>query len=205
MKKIIFITISALISLYGYSQVKDDVYYASNTENTKNKNASKHIYKLFHVGMGMGYTSEGHMPVTFHVTYKKVHMGLSFAVPLNDGRKGEHYSTINWNEIPEDHVKEGYSYTPYTIDLGYDIRNLTIGIGGGFASRDKYLNCYDNLHILGNNGSYHITSRDGTVGEYKVFAKYRFASKSSLSIGDVYLSAMYSKNSGFGGLIGFEF
>lgn len=157
--------------------------------------------KKSYIGMGIGYTSDGYLPISFHYTHKKVLYGLSVSIPTSKGTKGEQYTVVNWDENSEDHVKEGSYYTPVTFDLGYGFNDFTIGIGVGLAVGTKYRNCFDEYHILGNNGSYYKEVSDGTSGEFKAFAKYRFKSRTGIHC---YLSAQYTIKTGVGAMIGFE-
>lgn len=125
----------------------------------------------------------------------------SVAIPTSKGTKGELYETVNWDGLPEDHIKEGSYYTPITFDLGYDFNSFTVGIGAGVAIGTKYRNCFDDFHILGNNGSYYKEVKDGTSGEFKVFAKYRFQSKTGIHC---YLGAQYTIKTGIGATIGID-
>ena len=131
----------------------------------------------FHVGMDVGFSNKGYMPVGFHFSsYEtKFQFGFTVGVPVRKGTKGEYYSTINWDEYPEDIVGDGEYYTPFTVDVGYKIYGgLIIGAGIGYASKTVYRNMYDSFHILGYNGSYHITLNDGGVPEYKGYVCYYF-------------------------------
>ncbi len=168
---------------------------------SKEKEEDKLIRKTSYFGMGIGYTSGGYLPINFHYTYKKVYYGFSVAFPLSKGTKGELYTVINWDENSEDHVKEGSYYTPITFDMGYDFNDFTIGAGAGIAVGTKYRNCFDNYHILGNNGSYYKEVSNGTTGEFKIFAKYRFYSQTGIHC---YLSAQYTIRTGIGATIGFD-
>ena len=141
------------------------------------------------------------MPMNFHLTYKKVYYGFSVAIPVSKGVKGDLYTVVNWDEMSEDHIDEGTYYTPITFDVGYDIKSFTIGAGIGIAVGTKYRNCYDKYHILGNNGAYYKEVSDGSSGEFKVFAKYRFPSKSGIHC---YLSAQYTIKTGIGATFGID-
>lgn len=176
----------------------------SNTDtNTKEKSNIPQRTSFF--GVGFGYTSEGYIPVSIHYTHKKIYYGLSVAVPVSNGTKGENYNAgVNWDEMPEDVTEEGTYYTPVTFDMGYDFKDFTLGAGIGLAVGTKYRNCYDDFHILGNNGSYYKTISNGTTGEFKIFAKYRFPTKNPYPICRFYISAQYSIRTGIGATLGID-
>lgn len=156
-------------------------------------------------GVGFGYTSEGYIPVSIHYTHKKIYYGLSIAIPAQKGTKGEDYNAgVNWDEMSEDVKEEGTYYTPVTFDMGYDFKNFTLGAGVGIAVGTKYRNCFDEFHILGDNGNYYKTTSNGTTGEFKVFAKYRFPTKNPYPICRFYISAQYSIRTGIGATIGID-
>ena len=157
--------------------------------------------KDLYFGVGLGFTSESFVPINLHVQYKKMYYGLSTALPVSKGTEGTKYDNINWDEIPEDHEGEGSYYTPITFDLGYSIKSLVVGIGVGPAMKTKYRNCYDDYHILGDNGAYYIEAKDGVSADYKAFIKYRFKSQMGIHL---YLSAQYTYRTGVGVVLGFE-
>lgn len=173
------------------------------TQTDKEKNEKKKVTPLkdMYVGIGVGYAAEGYIPFDFHLLYKKMYYGLSASLPVSKGTKGERYTTLNWDEFPEDHIEDGEYYLPITFDIGYNISSFTIGAGAGLAFGSKYRNCYDASHILGDNGYYYKDFSGQTVGEFKAFAKYRFPSKSVIHC---YLSAQYTIRTGVGAIFGFE-
>ena len=71
------------------------------------------------------------------------------------------------------------------------------------AQKDK-LRKYAEFHILGDNGNYYKTTSNGTTGEFKVFAKYRFPTKNPYPICRFYISAQYSIRTGIGATIGID-
>ena len=79
-----------------------------------------------------------------------------------------------------------------------------LGAGVGIAVGTKYRNCFDEFHILGDNGNYYKTTSNGTTGEFKVFAKYRFPTKNPYPICRFYISAQYSIRTGIGATIGID-
>lgn len=176
---------------------------STTTQTEKEKSEKKKVMppKDMYVGVGVGYASEGYIPIDVHFLYKKMYYGLSPAIPVSKGTKGERYTTMNWDEFPEDHVEDGEYYTPLTVDIGYNISSLTLGVGAGIAIGSKYRNCYDEFHILGNNGYYYKDFSGQTVGEFKAFAKYRFPSRSGIHC---YLSVQYTVRTGIGSIFGFE-
>ena len=181
---------------------KNDTPKPVSTESSVEKNEKTETpTKNWYIGLGIGYASEGYMPMNFHLTYKKVYYGFSVAIPVSKGVKGDLYTVVNWDEMSEDHIDEGTYYTPITFDVGYDIKSFTIGAGIGIAVGTKYRNCYDKYHILGNNGAYYKEVSDGSSGEFKVFAKYRFPSKSGIHC---YLSAQYTIKTGIGATFGID-
>lgn len=157
--------------------------------------------KDWYLGLGMGFSTESYVPINFHVQYKKMHYGLSVCLPVSKGTEGERYETVNWDEYPEDHTGEGSYYTPITFDLGYSIKSFVIGVGAGPAVKTKYRNCFDDYHILGDNGYYYKEAKDGVSADYKAFVKYKFSSQMGLHL---YLSAQYTYRTGAGIVLGFE-
>ena len=157
--------------------------------------------KNLYIALGFGFTSDKYIPLDIYLTYKNVLYGLSVSFPVSTGTKGERYDVVNWDEMKEDHIGEGNYYTPITFDLGYDFKGFTVGIGAGIAIATKYRNCYDKLHILGDNGAYYKEISDGTSGEFKAFIKYRIPSKIGVHC---FLSAQYTAKTGIGAVIGFE-
>jgi hypothetical protein len=153
------------------------------------------------LGLGIGYASGGYVPINFHYTHNKVYYGFSVSFPVSKGTEGERYKTINWDELSEDHVKEGSYYTPITFDFGCDFNSFTVGIGLGVAIGTKYRNCFDDFHILGDNGSYYKEVKEGISGEFKVFAKYRLQSRTGIHY---YLGAQYTVKTGVGVTIGVD-
>lgn len=183
---------------------RQSVQKEKSTKETTKKEASKDVVtpqKNLYIAMGFGYTSDKYIPLDIYITYKKVLYGLSVSFPISKGTKGEKYEVVNWDEMERDHISEGNYYTPITFDLGYDFKGLTVGIGAGIAIGTKYRNCYDKLHILGDNGSYYKEISDGTSGEFKAFIKYRFPSKIGVHC---FLLAQYTAKTGIGAVIGFE-
>ena len=156
----------------------------------------------FRFGFDVGYSVEGYLPMSLYFGKDKMVYGFTLGSPVGTGQKGEYFSNINWDEYPEDIVNSGSFYYPFTVDIGYSIsEHFIIGGGLGYAVRLNYRNMYDDFHILGDNGSYHITVTDGGVPEIKVFGQYIFPSESYIK---VYIKGFYSNNMGPGGAIGFE-
>ena len=126
----------------------------------------------YDVGVDVGYTLEDYVPISIYVGIDKLHLGVSAGIDLQKDLKGQYYSTINWDELSEDHVSQGEFYIPFTFDVGYNVyRGFVIGAGVGYASKRLYRNYYDNTHILGNNGYYYKTVSDGGSMDVKGYVR----------------------------------
>ena len=108
-------------------------------------------------GLSMGLTSKLYLPFDIHyATINGFGLKFNFSLDLNPGTKGENYSsTINWDQFPEDHLNQGSYYTTYDLGLGKYFENFYLLGLLGIAKETKYRNCFDDFHILGNNGYYY--------------------------------------------------
>lgn len=190
MKKNLVVTFFLLMSLSLFSQ-------------------TEHLYVNgpYHVGTDIGFSVNGYVPIGFHFgSYNtKFQYGFTVGVPVNRGVKGEHYPTINWDEYPEDIVSEGDYYTPFTIDIGYNVYGgIIIGGGLGIATQTVYRNMFDEFHILGYNGSYYLTAKGDPSVEYKGFITYYFPTESD-KFGSTFFKASYSHIMGPGISFGITF
>lgn len=157
----------------------------------------------FNFGIDIGYSQKGYMPVGLYVGINDMQYGLSIGAPLNVGTSGEHYSTINWDEYPEDIVGSGEYNYPFIFSVARRVYDgLFLGAGIGFAPTVQYRNMYDNFHILGNNGSYHITNMEGNKMEYLGFISYHFAGQNNTNF---FVKAFYSDIMGIGASFGTSF
>lgn len=145
-----------------------------------------------HIGGHIGFSVEGHLPIGVSLQTNKLLYGFSFSPTIVKGVKGENYTgTVNWDEYPEDHVKEGSYTQALTLDLGYFItERFAVGIGLGYGWTTYYRNCFDDLHILGNNGTYYIEAKGEGSVDGKAFVMYKFPISDYSSL---YLQAGYDK------------
>lgn len=142
------------------------------------------------VGAHVGYGINGHLPIGVNLQSNRFIYGLSANLSISKDLKGENYTgTVNWDEYPEDHVNEGSYKQSVTFDLGYFLNEkLAVGGGIGYGWTTYYRNCFDNLHILGNNGSYYIEANGDGILDAKAFLLYRFPVSSYFNI---YIKAGY--------------
>ena len=109
---------------------------------------------------------------------------------MNKGIEGEYYSTMNWNELSEDHVSTGEFTTPFSFDFGYNVYNgFVIGAGVGYGLMKKFVNCYDPNHILGYNGYYYKMTNSDRQIDAKGYLSYYIPSDNWYSI---YFKFQYS-------------
>ncbi len=185
MKKIMLITFT-LFSISVFSQ----------TDYIDSKHAT--------IGVDLGYSQNGYLPMSFYMGIERAQYGFSLGYPINSGQKGKHYSTVNWDEFPDDIIESGHFYYPFTFDVGYNVfKNLVIGGSLGYAMKVLYRNMYDDLHVLGVNGSYHITTSNGGEIEYKAYISCYFPPSSDF--GSFYVKGFYSKIMGAGATVGMAF
>ncbi|MDD4437466.1 MAG: hypothetical protein PHS04_05460 [Tissierellia bacterium] len=159
-----------------------------------------------HAGLDVGFSPDGYVPIGIHFSSynTKFQFGLTFALSTKTGVIGEDYTgTINWSEYPEDFVSEGSYYTPFSIDIGYKLyKGLILGGGIGLSRETVYKNMFDDLHILGYNGSYHIRAKGENIPEYKGFITY-YIPREYDKLGSLFIKLYYSKIMGPGASIGF--
>lgn len=153
-------------------------------------------------GADVGYSQHKYMPIGFHLGNGSFQYGATVGIAVGTGQEGEHYSNINWDQYPEDIIAEGEYYTPFTIDVAYNVYDgFMIGLGLGYAWKTHYRNMFDEFHILGYNGSYNVTARGTGKVESRVFVSYYFPSSRN---GSLYLKGQYSNNMGIGLSLGFS-
>jgi len=78
-------------------------------------------------------------------------------------QKGRPDQDINWDELPEHHVKEG-SYLSF-MQFGYKYivsQKFILGVNTGFGQKVLFRNCLDETKELGQNGKY---SKQKNVGK----------------------------------------
>ncbi len=110
----------------------------------------------YYFGGGMGFSSKDYFKAEALFGKDKVLVKFGIDSKRNNGTKGQYYSNINWDQFPTDVVSEG-RYTDF-VNLGFDyfiIKELNLGFSLGFGKEVKYRNCFDNFHILGDNGEYY--------------------------------------------------
>ncbi|HYQ57585.1 MAG TPA: hypothetical protein VEP89_09595 [Draconibacterium sp.] len=112
--------------------------------------------------IGFGYSSSE--IVSFDMGYiakNNFAYYIEIGTQVPRGTSGEDYTgTINWDEYREDHRSYGEYYNIYNLAVGYKIGNSVLLAGVlGYADKYSFVNSYDNLHILGDNGAYFIRGK----------------------------------------------
>lgn len=179
MKKFTFILIPIFFSFFSFSQ-------------------------SFDVGLGYGSGSILYLDIGYFAK-NNIAYYIEFGTQLPSGVNGENYtSTINWDEMSEDHKSQGDYYSIYDFSVGYKFSSFFIGGVVGYASKTAYRNCYDSYHILGNNGYYYKTTTTGE-GELNagIKAKYFIPLETSSMLISVGLKATTVE--GIGINVGFSF
>lgn len=106
---------------------------------------------IFDLGIGLGNT------FSFHFGGGRImYFGFAWHHEIFKGVKGEYYDVINWDQFPEDHKDEGNYYNVFLLKLGSNVKqqNSSFYINLGLNAETKYRNCFDDFHILGDNGKY---------------------------------------------------
>jgi len=116
------------------------------------------------MGMSLGLSSKLFLPLDIHYAGSNgFGIKFNFSNNLNKGTEGEDYtSTINWDQFPEDHVKNGAYYTTYDLGLGKYFENFYVLGMLGLARETLFRNCFDDFHILGDNGYYYKQTAGST-------------------------------------------
>lgn len=187
MKKVLLF----LILIYSYS----DVYSQSETKYTKNTILS----------IDFGLSGKEYLNFNFDAVNNRFLYGFQYEFIKNSKIIGEDYSiTINWDQFPEDFVSSGKEITQIiTFNFGYNIFDkFFLGCGIGIGEDINYKNMYDNYHILGYNGYYHMIRGGEIKPQFKVFAKYFIPISNRIYIS---LSTQQTTLTGFGGDIGLGF
>jgi hypothetical protein len=159
MKKIIVTSVLVLVSYFGFSQSMTNisVYYG-----TTNK---------FGGDLNL-------------ITKKNFIFGFGFGTTLENGGVGEHYTTINFGQFPQDvyQVRRTNGTSIYG-NVGYKIKNLLIGTKIGVTSGMVYQNRFDRFKILGNNGYYYTSANSETKAMVGGFASYLIKDKFGPTLG----------------------
>jgi hypothetical protein len=184
MKKVYLLIPFIFICLSGYGQ-------------------NKHL--KVHSGFDIGYSHKGFIPLTVYLGSKETQYGLTIGLPVKTGTKGKYHPVINWSEFPkeEDVIKEGEYYLPIMFNLSRAIHNnLYLGGGIGYTFKTLYRNMHDDSEIIGDNGSYYITSPGKGRIDYIMFLNYVFPSIDSSHFS---IRVFYSGLMGVGASIGYAF
>jgi hypothetical protein len=93
--------------------------------------------------------------------------GLFFDFKARGSTGGEYYDNISQSLADSwgDPVT-GTSYSGLIISMGpsYSLhRRLIVNLGLGYSALDKYQERYDDMHILGENGSYSVMDEQGSM------------------------------------------
>jgi len=152
--------------------------------------------------LDFGLSGNEYLNLNIDIVSKRFLYGFQYDFIRNSKIIGEDYtSTINWNQFPEDFVSSGKEITQIiTFNFGYNIfEKFILGCGLGFGEDINYKNMYDNYHILGNNGYYHLIKEGEIKPQIKVFAKYFIPITKKFHIS---LSSQLTSLTGFGGSAG---
>lgn len=147
------------------------------------------------ISFDMGLTSKNYLNVNCNAIYNKILYGFEYEAILKTGEIGEYFSTINWDQFPEDRQSSGkYVDNLFCFQIGYNIIDkLVAGVGIGFGSEINYRNMYDDFHILGNNGYYYLNMSSKTLLQTKIFINY------FIPIGEMVYIALNLQNTKLGG------
>ena len=128
------------------------------------------------IGVDLGYGINGHVPIGINVEYNRMIFGITANMAVSKGVEGEKYTgTVNWDQFSEDHISEGSFKQSFVFEVGYFLTtDFALGAGIGYAATTHYRNCYDEFHILGNNGSYYKEINTDSNADLKIFALYKF-------------------------------
>lgn len=157
-------------------------------------------------GLDIGYAAkDATVPVSFSFVINRWVLSMSYGLPSIWKAEGENYSnSVNWDEFPSDETgKKGYYSSSLGIDVGYLFwKNIAAGIGVSYVMKGMYKNMYDNLHILGDNGAYFLTSKTENKVSADIFLNIYLPLNKT---GDYYLvlQPKYSTYYNFIGSIGF--
>ncbi|MEA1886530.1 MAG: hypothetical protein U9N72_04905 [Bacteroidota bacterium] len=114
----------------------------------------------FGIGLGYGTNKMLSGEIAF-ITADMWNIKFIFGSQIPNGTEGEYYDTINWDEFSEDHIKEGSYWSRIDLGIGKTFGNFYINGILGYAPKTLYRNCFDEFHILGDNGYYHKTVKGG--------------------------------------------
>jgi len=125
-------------------------------------------------GISIGYDSKLHLLLDISY-FDKSGISGKFCVGLKlpNGTEGKAYNTINWDQFPEDIIKEGSYYNTYDFGLGYYFYDFYVFGIVGFANKNLYRNNFDKFHILGDNGKYYLTLDQGFYLNYGCEVGYK--------------------------------
>jgi len=187
MRKNLILPILLLFSIFGFSQT---------TMPDKNK--------LNAMTFDMGFSSKNYMNFNFNVIYNKILFGFEYEMPLKTGVIGENYTTINWDQFPEDRQSSGmYVDNQICFQVGYNIIDkLVLGVGLGIGEEIYYRNMFDDFHILGSNGYYNLHKSGNILLQTKIFANYLIPINNKTYL---LLNVQHTKLSGTGGGLGLGF
>lgn len=117
----------------------------------------KEIAKTIYDNITFGYRIGSCSGFGGYFTFYRIGLGLYSFFPKTKYNSSIYYNTINPNELSDDHVQE-YKHQPlYNLGfiLGYlPLKWLFVGAEFGYTRYLTIMDCYDNHHILGNNGHY---------------------------------------------------
>lgn len=149
------------------------------------------------LGIAFGYSNENHLLMDLAFVHSSgIGLKLGLGLELAIGTEGEDYTnTINWDQYPKDLVKEGSYLTTFDFSFGYFHKYFFVLGLIGYANETEYRNCFDDFHILGDNGKYYKT-RNGDSG-------LNFGGEIGLRLlNGITISCLYSEYNGIGGKIG---
>jgi len=150
-----------------------------------------------------GYGTKGFVPISFGLIRNSVYYGISLNYNVDTGTNGKKYKKIGWDELPGDHVSEGSYQNSALLDMGYVcFHNVVIVIGGGYTFTRDYRNCYDETHVLGDDGYY--WKNKSVTGDFDchTYFNYYFGFEKSRTM---YLKAGFGRLEGAFACLGLRF
>lgn len=123
------------------------------------------------LSFGIGYGTTRMMSFEFgYIAPNKMIYDFKYGIRIPSGTIGKLYTVINWDEFPQDVYKDGNYWTTYDISVGRRFNKFFIAGLLGYSTEILYRNCYDDFHILGDNGYYHKQITGGSKADIGIEA-----------------------------------
>lgn len=161
----------------------------------------------FEVGAGYFLGKHGDLPINLNIGFKRWVLGVTVGLGNFWDLEGKNYTgSLSWNEYPGDKIKSVGRYNQLLdASVGYHIwKNISAGIGLGYAFESIYKNMYDKSHILSTSGNYYVKAHDKGRFAGRVFVNCYIPLEHT---GSYYLvlSPQYSTYYNFGASVGIGF